>query len=430
MSAIIAVTIFLAGYAAIASEKIHRVTVVLVGAGVLLALRILDAGDAFHSERYGISWEVIFLLLGMMIIVGAIQQTGLFDYLALRAVQLTGGRPYRLMISLILLTAVASALVDNVTTVLLVAPMTLSVTRDIGLRPAPFLIAVALASNIGGTATLIGDPPNIIIGTEAGLSYLDFLTNLGPLVALLLLVYAGLCRLMFARDLGRGDQARLAGLLAEDPRERITDRRLLVWSLSVLGTVTVGFVLHSALHYQPSVIALLGGGLLLLASRNRPGVLREVEWATLAFFAGLFIMVGALVKVGVVGSLSRAIADGVDGRVLLGSAVLLTASAVLSAVVDNIPYVAAMTPVVATVAADLPAGTDAAPLWWSLALGADLGGNATPIGASANIVILAIAARHDCRISFGQFVRYGVLTAMVTLAVSMAYVWLRYFVVS
>ena len=182
MTAIIAVTVFVVGYLAIASEKLNRAAVVLAGAGVLLALKVVDAHDAFHSERFGIDWNVIFLLLGMMVIVGTIQQTGLFDYLALRAVRLTGGRPYRLMISLVLLTAVASALVDNVTTVLLVGPMTLAVTRELGLNPVPFLVAEILASNIGGAATLIGDPPNIIIGSQAGLSYLDFLINLAPLV--------------------------------------------------------------------------------------------------------------------------------------------------------------------------------------------------------------------------------------------------------
>ena len=426
MSTVIAATVFLAGYAAIASEKIDRVTVVLAGAGVLLALRVVDAHDAFHAERYGIDWNVIFLLLGMMVIVGAIGQTGLFDYLALQAVRATAGRPYRLMVSLIVLTAVASALVDNVTTVLLVAPVTLSITRELGVAPVPFLLAEVLASNIGGAATLIGDPPNIVIGSHAGLSYLDFLTNLAPLVVLLLIVYAGLCRIMFGSAFTH-DAERVAALLAQNPRDRITDRRLLTWSLAVLTAVTVAFALHGTLHYEPSVIALLGAGVLMLAMRDHTRVLREVEWGTLAFFAGLFIMVGALVKVGIVADIASWLADLIDGRLLLGSMLLLGVSAVLSAVVDNIPYVVTMAPVVDTIAADLPAGTNAEPLWWSLALGADLGGNATPIGASANIVILAIAARHGHRISFGQFVRYGALTTAITIAVSSGYLWLRYF---
>ena len=197
MSAILAVTIFGLGYALIASEKVGRVTIVLGASGLLLGLRVLDAHDAFHSEEFGIDWNVVFLLLGMMVIVATIQQTGLFDYLALRAVRLTRGRPFQLMVTLVLLTAVASALVDNVTTVLLVAPMTLAITRDLGLRAAPYLLAEAFASNIGGTATLIGDPPNIIIGSRAGLSYLDFLVNLGPIVVVLLGVYLVLCRVMF-----------------------------------------------------------------------------------------------------------------------------------------------------------------------------------------------------------------------------------------
>ncbi len=426
MSTAVAIGIFVLGYGVIASEKVHRVIVVLTAAGLLLAFKIVDADDAFHSAEFGIDWNVVFLLLGMMVIVGVIQQTGAFEYLALRALQLTRGRPYLLMVSLVGLTAVASALVDNVTTVLLVAPMTVSITRELGLRPAPFLIAEALASNIGGTATLIGDPPNIIIGSQANLSYLDFLVNLGPLVLLLLVVYAGLCRLMFAGDF-RYDASRVAQVMAQDPRERIRDRRLLIWSGAVLFAVTVGFVLHTSLHYEPSVIALIGGGVLLLVSRDRPHVLREVEWGTLAFFAGLFIMVGALVKVGAIDTLAEWISDAIDGRVFIGVLILLAVSAVLSAVVDNIPYVATMAPVVASVAASLPAGTEAEPLWWALALGADLGGNATPIGASANIVILAIAARDGERISFGRFMRYGLLTTVVTLAVAAPYLWLRYF---
>jgi Na+/H+ antiporter NhaD/arsenite permease-like protein len=426
VSTVVAISIFTLGYVLIATEKIHRVTVVLAGAGLLLALRIMDTHDAFHSEEYGVDWNVVFLLLGMMLIVGAIQQTGLFDYLALWAVRLTTGQPFRLMATLVLITAIASALVDNVTTVLLVAPMTIAITRDLGLRAAPFLMSEAFASNIGGTATLIGDPPNIIIGSRAGLSYVEFLTNLGPVVLVLLGAYLALCRVMFRAEFS-SDLARVAAVTRQDPRAKITDTRMLRWSLATLGVVTVGFVLHSSLHYEPSVIALLGGGVLLLVSPDRPSVLHEVEWATLAFFAGLFVMVGALVKVGAIQHLADALANRMDGNLLGGSLLLLGASAVLSAVVDNIPYVATMTPVVSTLANDLPPGTDPNPLWWSLALGADLGGNATPIGASANIVILAIAAKSGERITFGQFVRYGSIVTATTLAIASLYVWLRYF---
>ena len=426
MSTIVAVTVFVAGYAAIASEKVNRVVVVLVGAALLLALKVVDASDAFHSERYGIDWNVIFLLLGMMVIVGAIGQTGLFDYLAVRAVQLTGGKPFRLMVSLLLLTAVASALVDNVTTVLLVAPMTIAITRELGLPPIPFLIAEALASNIGGTATLIGDPPNIIIGSQAGLSYLDFLIHLAPLVVLLLVVFIGMCRLMFAKHLTY-DADRVAMVIAADARERLHNRSLLIWSLAVLSVVTVLFMLHGVLHYEPSVVALLGAGVLLLAAGDHKPLMRDVEWETLAFFGGLFIMVGALAKVGVIGTIADTLANAIDGKVFFGAVLITGASAVLSAVVDNIPYVATMAPVVHTIAESFPAGTDPTPLWWALALGADLGGNATPIGASANIVVLAIAAKHGHRITFGQFVRYGLPTAAITIAISIAYLWLRYF---
>ena len=405
MPAVIAVAVFVLGYGAIASERIDRVKVVLGAAGVLLLFQVVDLHDAFYSEETGVDWNVVFLLLGMMVIVGGLQKTGIFDYLALRAVRVTNGRPFAMLALLIILTAVASALIDNVTTVLLIAPMIISITRELDLPAVPYLLSVVFASNIGGTATLIGDPPNIIIGSQADLDYVDFLLNLAPLVVVLMGVFILTTRLMFGRM--TVDPERVEALLVEDPRDRIHDRRMLGYSLAVLSVVTIGFALHGLLHYEPSVIALLGGGVILLIT-SRPGdLLAEVEWGTLAFFVGLFIMVGSLVKVGVVESIAESLAEFIDGRLLLGCLLLLVVSAFLSAVVDNIPYVATMAPIVATLVADLPAGTDGDPLWWSLAAGADLGGNATPVGASANLIVLAIAARHGHSISFGRFVRFG-----------------------
>jgi Na+/H+ antiporter NhaD/arsenite permease-like protein len=331
------------------------------------------------------------------------------------------------MVALVTLTAVASALLDNVTTVLLVAPVTILICERLDLPPAPYLISLALASNIGGTATLIGDPPNIIIASQANLTYLDFLTNLAPLVVVLLIVFIAMCRLLFRSSFAYRPE-RVRELLALDKREAIVDRPLLIRSLAVGVAATAGFALHGLLHYDPSVIALLGAGVLLLANRPPAVFLREVEWPTLAFFAGLFIMVGALVKVGVIQHLADAAADLTGGRLLLATTLLLWVSGLLSAVVDNIPYVATMAPVVGSLVAGLPPGTDGTVLWWSLALGADLGGNATAIGASANVVILGLSERAGHRISFLEFTKYGALVALATLAISMPYLWLRYFV--
>ena len=431
MSAAVAGAVFVAGYAAIASERFDRVKVVLVAAGVLLALRVLDLHDAFYTEAVGVDWNVIFLLLGMMVIVNSVQYTGLFDYLAVYAMRLTRGQPYPLLTGLVVVTAVASALVDNVTTVLLVAPLVLSITRELHLPAVPYLLSLVFASNIGGAATLIGDPPNIIIGSKAGLSYVDFLVNLAPLVVVLIFAFLLAARFIFGPLPHRAElHARAGEMAAATARDKLTDPTLLRWTLGVLSLVTVVFALHGVLHYEPAIVALLGAGIILLVARKPADLLRHVEWGTLAFFAGLFIMVGALVKVGIVGSIAAWLADLIDGRLLLGCLLLLAVSAVLSALVDNIPYVATMAPIVAALAADLPSGTDGTPLWWSLALGADLGGNATPVGASANLIVLAITARHGHHISFGKFTRYGITVTVLTLALSAVYIYARYFLLA
>src|SRR6266545_3757917 len=303
-------------------------------------------------------------------------------------------------------------------------------SERLGVPPVPFLIAEALASNIGGTATLIGDPPNIIIASQAGLSYNDFLVHLAPLVVVLLAVFLLLLRRLFGPALASNPQ-RAAQLLALDEREAITDPALLVRALVVLAVVTVAFALHGMLHYEPSVVALLGAGLLVLLARGDPArFLREVEWPTLAFFMGLFIMVGALVKTGVITTLAEAAARATGGSLLVASGLLLWVSGALSAIVDNIPYVATMAPVTGALVETIPDNHDPRVLWWSLALGADLGGNATAIGASANVVVLGLADRAGHRIGFLEFARYGALVAGVTMAISMLYLWLRYFLLA
>jgi len=427
MTTTLVVAVFVAAYVLIATERIHRTSAALAGAAGMMLLGVVDAQVAFFSERTGVDWNVIFLLLGMMVIVSIVKQTGVFDYLAIWAAKRTRGRPFPTMVLLVCITAVASALLDNVTTVLLIAPVTLLVCDRLAVSPVPFLIAEVLASNIGGTATLVGDPPNIIIASRAGLSFNDFLVNLAPIVVLLMVVFIGLCWVLF-RPMLSYDPDRVAALMALDERDVIRDHGLLLKSGVVLGAVTVGFVAHAALHIEPSLVALLGAGALVALSRLEPKeYLEEVEWSTLVFFMGLFIMVGALVEVGVIGRLGEAVTGAVGDRYLLASSVLLWGSALLSGIVDNIPYVATMSPLVQ----DLVVAGDGAPqanaLWWALALGADLGGNSTAVGASANVVVLGIAARHGHPISFWRFTKYGSVTAVVTIAVSWAYLWLRYY---
>jgi Na+/H+ antiporter NhaD/arsenite permease-like protein len=420
-----AIAVFVVAYTLIATERVHRVVAALAGGALMLLLQILDANDAFHRPETGIDWEVVFLLLGMMLIVAVLRRTGLFEYLAIWSAKRARGRPFRIMVILCVVTAVASALLDNVTTVLLVAPVTLLIAERLGLSPVPYLIAEVLASNIGGTATLVGDPPNIIIGSRAGLSYMDFLANLGPISLLTLIVFLGLARWLFRRDLAARPE-RISEVMALDEREAITDPGLLVRSLVVLVVVTLAFVLQTVLHYEPSVIALMGGGVLVAVSgRETEELIRDVEWETLLFFAGLFLMVGGLVEVGALDALADWAGDITGGRPFVATMVILVASAVLSGFVDNIPYVAAMAPVVAVLSADLGGGQV---LWWSLALGADLGGNATLVGASANVVVAGIAGRAGHPIRFTEFLKYGVIVTAVSIAMSAVYLWLRYFV--
>lgn len=428
LTAWLAIGVFTGAYVLIATEWVHRVRAAVGGAVLMLLIGATDAEHAFFSEESGIDWNVVFLLLGMMLIVGVLQRTGVFEALAIWSAKRARGKPFRVMAILVVVTAVASAALDNVTTVLLIAPVTFLVCERLAVPVAPYLIAEALASNIGGTATLVGDPPNIIIASRAGLSYNDFLINLAPLVVLLMIVFVGLCRWLF-RDAFRYDEEKAAAVMTLSEGDAIRDRRLLFVSLVVLAAVTAAFVLHTVLHLEPSVVALIGGLVLLAASRlDVTEVAKDVEWPTLVFFAGLFVMVGSLVNTGVIDTIAKAAAEATEGRLLLTSMMLLWASAVLSAIVDNIPYVATMSPVVSELVANSGGGPQSKALWWSLALGADLGGNATAVGASANVVVLGMAERARQPISFWQFTKYGLIVAGVTIAVTTPYVWLRYFV--
>ncbi len=424
---VLVVVAFVAAYILIATERIHRVAAALAGAAAMVVLGVVDAHVAFFSEETGVDWNVIFLLLGMMIIVGVLRRTGVFEYAAIWSAKRAGGRPFAVMVLLVVITAVGSALLDNVTTVLLIAPVSLLVCERIGAPPVPFLIAEVMASNIGGTATLIGDPPNIIIASRSGLSFNDFLFNLAPIVVVLLVVFIGMCRVMF-RSAFTFHPERVEELMALEEREAIRDVPLLIRSGVVLTAVMVGFITHSMLHIDPSLVALLGAGALVALSGLDPeDYLADIEWATLVFFMGLFIMVGALVEVGVIEDLASAATEAVGDNYFLGSTVLVFASGALSGVVDNIPYVATMAPLVHDLvgAGDGSAGAQSA--WWALALGADLGGNATAVGASANVVVIGIAARNGHPISFWEFTKYGLLVATVTVTIAWGYIALRYF---
>jgi Na+/H+ antiporter NhaD/arsenite permease-like protein len=426
----IAITVFVVAYLFIATERIPKTAAALGGAAIVLALGVVGSEDAFYSHETGIDWDVVFLLLGMMIIVGILRRTGVFEYVAIWAAKRAKGSPLRIMILLVLITAVASAFLDNVTTVLLIAPVTLLVCERLDINPVPFLIAEVLASNIGGAATLIGDPPNIIIGSRAGLTFNDFLVHMTPIVLIELAVFTLVLPWLF-RGSFAVDPDRAAGVMELNEREAIQDTRLLIKCGLVLVAVFTGFIGHSVFHIEPSVVALLGAGVLVLISGSRPrDYLASVEWETLLFFAGLFIMVGALVKTGVIGELAALAADATGGDALTAVMLILVVSAILSGVIDNIPYVATMSPIVLELSNDIANPVHSEALWWSLALGADFGGNLTAVGASANVVVLGIAMRAGSPISFWEFTKKGAVITAITIAIAAPYLWLRYFVLA
>jgi Na+/H+ antiporter NhaD/arsenite permease-like protein len=423
----VAVGVFVVGYVLIAIERVPKVVTALACAGVLLALGVVTADDVFYSGETGIDWNVIFLLLGMMVIVGVIKQTGVFDYLAIWAAKRSRGKPFRLMAMLMLITAIASPVLDNVTIIMLIAPVTLVVCERLRIAPQPYLIAEVLASNIGGAATLIGDPPNIIIGSRAGLTFNDFLVHMAPAVLVIFASFVLLTRVLFRADL-RAHDVNLQQVMALQERRAITDTRLLFRALAVLALVIVGFGLHSVLHVAPSIVALVGAGTMLLVTDiDVTDVLPEVEWPTLVFFMGLFVMVAGLVHTGVIGTLGAAAASAFGANWFLAATALIFGSAILGAFIDNIPYTATMTPVVEGMAAQTPDAETGRALWWAFALGACFGGNGTAIAASANVVAIGIAQRAGHPITFWKFTKYGVVVTLWSATLAWAYVWLRYF---
>ena len=419
----LAVAIFAITYALIISERVHKTSAALAGAVAVIAFKVLDTEQAWSA----VDLNVIFLLAGMMIIANTTATTGVFQWIAIRSAKLARGDPMGVLVMLCAVTAVLSAFLDNVTTVVLVAPVTIVVAETMGVRVVPMLIAEAIASNIGGTITLIGDPPNILIGSFAGLSFMDFTTGVGPGAVLALFAYLALLRWQGRHEM-RGSAETRTRVMALNHAGLITDPRLLRVCLGVLAATIAGFLAHSALGYEPSAVALMGATALLLITRADPHeALRDVEWPTLFFFIGLFVVVAGLDETGVLTRVGQTAADASGGSLTVATMLILWMSALLSGVVDNIPYTAAMLPVVRTLGNDLGGhDTQARVLWWALAMGADLGGNLTVIGASANVLVSNLAARAGQRIFFWEFMKQGVPATLLTIGISSLYLWLRF----
>jgi Na+/H+ antiporter NhaD/arsenite permease-like protein len=432
-----ATLIFVLAYVVIVSEKIHKTIVAVFAASLMLVLRILQQHEAFHVEELGVDWNVVFLLISMMIIINIMRPTGFFEYIAIRGARLGKGDPLRIMIIFAVVTAALSALLDNVTTVLLIAPVTLLIADALEVDAVPFLIMEVMASNIGGTATLIGDPPNIMIASKARLSFMDFIVHLTPIVLVMMVGLVFIIKIVFGKKLHATEENKKR-VLSLNENDAIKDPVMLKKSLFVLALVLTGFVFHGVLHYEPATVALFGAGVLLLLSKTKEPhhILAEVEWPTIFFFIGLFIIVGGVVKVGLIEMMSLKMLQLTQGNLFATSMVMLWFSAVASAIVDNIPYVATMNPLVINMAEKLwPGETGPAllqhkelmPIWWSLALGACLGGNGSAIGASANVIVVGLAERAGKKISFVRFLAYGVPIMLYTLVISTIYVWLRYY---
>ncbi|ANS75742.1 hypothetical protein AWM70_14980 [Paenibacillus yonginensis] len=418
-----AVAIFLVTYALIISEKIHRTIIAMLGGILLIVFGILSQESALEH----IDFNTLGLLLGMMVIVNTTAETGLFKFIGLWTAKRSGGHPIRILWMLVVITAVASAFLDNVTTIMLMVPVTFSITRQLKVPAFPFIFTQVMASNIGGTATLIGDPPNIMIGSAVKeMTFNAFLLNLAPLVLVILAVSILLFILIFRKQLVTSDKNR-EQLMNYNLNGIIHDRKLLVKSLTVLGLVILGFFLHQALHLESATVALAGAFLLLLLTGEQvmERAFRSVEWPTLFFFIGLFVLVGGLVDTGVIAQLADRAISLTGGDALAGSMLILWLSAIASAFLDNIPFVATMIPLIQDM--NQMGVHPIEPLWWSLSLGACLGGNGTLIGASANLIAAGLSAKEDEPISFLKFIKYGFPLMIVTVLLSTVYIYLRYF---
>jgi len=420
---IIAIIIFIIVYIFISNEKINKSVVVLLGASIYILLHIISQETAFEF----IDWNVIFLLVGMMIIVGITKRTGVFQYSAIKIAKISKGDPIKILIFLSLLTAVASAFLDNVTTILIITPVTILITVELGLSPIPFIISEAISSNIGGTATLVGDPPNIMIGSAANLSFNDFIKTLSPIIVLIFIIFSVITVLFFKSRMHVTNEKR-ARIMELDETKVIEDKALLKKSLFILLLVIIGFIFHDRLGVEASTIALFGASLLMIITNSHEidKFVHEVEWGTIFFFIGLFMLVGGLVELGIIKQIAQIMLKFTNSNVKITSYMILWASGILSAFIDNIPYVATMIPLIQEIGNHL--GQHAIqPIWWSLALGACLGGNGTMIGASANVLAVGLARKSGYKISFLQFTKYSIIITLISLLLSNIYIFIIFF---
>ena len=417
---IISIVIFLLVMIAIISEKVHRAAASMAGAVILLVTQVLTVDSAIEH----VDVNTIGVLVGMMLFVAVVKNSGLFEYVAIKSAKLTHGKPWAIMAVFAIITAVLSAFLDNVTTVLLVGPMTLAITSILKVNPVPFLLTQILASNMGGTATLIGDPPHIMIGSEAGLGFADFILNTAPIVVIIMAASLLCFYFMFGRKMKVAEES-MKAVMELDEKRAIKDKSLMVKSVVMIALVVIGFMFHSSLGMESCTIALLAAVIMMLIGKQDvEDVILGVEWSTILFFIGLFVVVGGMEETGVIDQLASLLIGMTGGNMVMTMLIILWVSAIVSSFLDNIPFVATLIPMILAIQAE--SGMDVTPLWWALSLGACLGGNGTLIGASANVVLSGISNKNGYPITFMSYLKVGFPMMILSIVLSMVYLLLRF----
>ncbi|PKN78555.1 MAG: hypothetical protein CVU48_08010 [Candidatus Cloacimonetes bacterium HGW-Cloacimonetes-1] len=420
---LVALLIFGISYIFIITEWVNKMSAALLGGFLVVIFGIMNQETAMSY----IDWNVIFLLIGMMMVVSVLKQTGVFQYIAIKTAKLAGGKPFRILLFMFVITGILSALLDNVTTVMMLIPVVLLITNELKVNPVPFVVTMAIASNIGGTATMIGDPPNILIGSSTDYNFNDFIINLAPAVVVIMIFSIGMLYLLYRKGLHVSNESK-SRVMEYDVSKLIKNRTLLIRSLIVLTLMMVAFLLQDTLHIESASIAMTAGLVLLIMSNRRKVdqvLMHDIDWITIFFFIGLFMIVGSLQERGLLSMIADKTVDLTHGNIKYTSFAILWLSGILSSIIDNVPFVATMIPVIKSIEIQIGLGKIDA-LWWSLALGSCLGGNGTLIGASANIVAVGIANKNGCKVSFKQFTQIGILFALMSYLVSTIYLYIRY----
>jgi len=421
---IIALLVFILTYLCIITEWINKMLAALIGGFVIIVLGVVDQTLAFSA----IDWNVIFFLIGMMLTISVMRQTGMFMYIAIKTAKIAKGSPLKIMAMMFVATAVISAILGSVTTIMILVPIVLLIAEELKITPAPFIITMVIASNMGGASTMIGDPPNILIASATKYTFIDFFLNLTPAIVIVMIGSLGIIWLLYRGKMYVSNERR-AKIMEYNDKNLITNPKLLWITLGVVGLMLLAFIFQKPLHLENATIAMAAGLILVfIGSRKKVEeiILNDIDWITIFFFIGLFMIVEGLVHTGFIDLLAQGVMSITNGEPKTTSMVILWLSGILSAWIDNIPFVAAMIPMIKSIGLQMQNVAQVQPLWWALSLGTCLGGNGTLVGASANIVAVGIANRNGYKISFMDYTKIGLIFALESMLLSSAYIWFRY----